>query len=296
MMVEGHQVPVPAAALLGVAIGYIAGMFGIGGGFLMTPLLVVLFHIPLPTAIGTGLCQMVGTSLVAFLRHRTVRQGEVRIDLLMLPGSILGVELGARALESLAHSGAAPIAGHSVPWVNLIVESSFAILLAIVAVGYWKKAKGEDDRLQQLRPGPLSRVRWPPLIDLPAVKLEAVSAILVAYIGLALGFLSGLLGIGGGVALNPTLIYGFGFPIKQAVGTGILVLFVTAVVGTATHSFRGHVHLGLAVVMMVGATVSAQFGALASRRMSGASLGRIHALVIAGAIAAVVWDLARHVS
>src|SRR5690349_4150699 len=141
MVVDGHQVPVLGAAALGIGVGYVAGMFGIGGGFLLTPLLVVLFQVPLPIAIGTGLCQMIATSLVAFLRHRKVRQGEVRIDVMMLPGCIMGVELGARTLAMLSRAGLATVAGRSVPWVNLIVETSYAFLLAIVALNYWRHGK-----------------------------------------------------------------------------------------------------------------------------------------------------------
>src|SRR5262252_7661405 len=121
--VSGHAVPVLGVGALGVGVGYFAGMFGIGGGFIMTPLLVVLFGIPLPTAVGSGLCQMVGTSLVAYLRHRRLGQGEVRFDVLMLPGSLLGAELGARTLTSLADAGRLSIGGRSIPWVSLIIET-----------------------------------------------------------------------------------------------------------------------------------------------------------------------------
>lgn len=293
LWVDGQAVPVLGVAALGIVVGYVAGMFGVGGGFLMTPLLVVLFDVPLPIAVGTGLCQMIGTSLVAFLRHRRARQGELRFDLLMLPGSLLGVALGARMLTFLADAGALRVGGQALPWASLVIESAYALLLAWVAASYWRHGRGAVDVLQYLRPGPLSRVRLGPRIDLPSAGLRGVSTVLVAYLGVTLGFLSGLLGIGGGVALNPILIYGYGFPMRQAVGTGIIVLCATAVAGTAAHAARGHVHLGLAVVMLVGGTLSAQFGALASRRLSGAMLGRIHALVILAAIAAVLWDLAR---
>jgi uncharacterized protein len=293
LWVEGHPVPVLGAALLGTLVGYVAGMFGVGGGFLMTPLLVALFHVPLPTAVGTGLCQMIGTSLVSNLRHRQARQGEVRFDLLMLPGSLLGVELGARTLSGLAQAGSLTWRGHSVPAASLVVESCYAVMLSWVAWNYWRHGGGTVDRLRYLRSGPLARVRLPPTVALPRVSLPAVSAPLIAYIGLGLGFLSGLLGIGGGVALNPVLIYGFGFSIRQSVGTGISVLFVTAIVGTVMHTLRGHVHLGLALMLLVGGAISAQFGALASQRLTGSQLGRIHALVIGGAIVAIVWDLAR---
>lgn len=294
LLIEGREVSGPGVAALGVVVGYVAGMFGIGGGFLITPLLVVLFRVPLEIAIGTGLCQMVGTSMVAWLRHRHVRQGEVRFDLLMLPGSLLGVELGARTLTLLGAAGSLHVGDHDVPWISLVVEPCYALLLTYVAVGYWRHGSTTGvDTLQYLRVGPLARTKLGPTTDLASVGLRSVSATVIAYVGLGLGFLSGLLGIGGGVALNPILIYGYGFPMRQAVGTGIVVLFVTAVVGTTAHALRGHVHLGLAVVMLVGATVSAQFGALASRRMSGALLAKVHAFVIVAAIVAVVWDLAK---
>lgn len=293
MTVDGRSVPVLGVAAVGIVVGYVAGMFGIGGGFLMTPLLVVLFRIPVPTAVGTGLCQMVGTSFVSSLRHRRIRQGESRFDVSMLPGSLLGVELGARTLTFLVGAGSLHALGRSIPWVTLIVEVCYVVMLVWVAWSYWRHGNAKVDYLQYLRPGPLSRVRLGPRVDLRAVGLRGVSAVMIAYVGLGLGFLSGLLGIGGGVALNPVLLYGYGFPIRQAVGTGIIVLFVTAVTGTFVHALQGHVHLGMAVVLLVGGTVSAQFGALASRKMSGALLGRIHAVVILGAVVAVLWDLTR---
>jgi uncharacterized membrane protein YfcA len=291
--VHGVSVPIFGLVLLGIVVGYVAGLFGIGGGFLMTPLLVVLFHIPLPVAVGTGLCQMVGTSLVSFLRHRKNRQGETRFDLLMLPGCVLGVGLGARTLDVLTGAGSLRLGTRSLPWVNVVVEGSYVLMLLFVAWNYWRHGKKSVDVLQYVRPGPLSRVHVAPLVDLPAAGLSRVSAPLVANIGLALGFLSGLLGIGGGVALNPVLIYGFGFPIRQAVGTGIIVLFVSSVVGTTVHALHSHVELGVAAVLLAGGTISAQLGARASRKMSGALLGRIHAAVIVLAVAAVIWNLVK---
>jgi uncharacterized membrane protein YfcA len=291
LVVGGQSVPILGVALLGIGVGYVAGMFGIGGGFLMTPLLVVLFGVPLPVAVGSGLCQMIGTALVANLRHGKLGQGERRIDMLMLPGCLVGVELGARALTRLGRAGLFYIAGHSVPCVTLVVEGAYTTLLLFVAWNYWRHGRSDSGVLDELRPGPLARTNVGPVVNLPAAGLHGTSALLIANIGLGLGFLSGLLGIGGGVALNPVLIYGYGLPIRQSVGTGILVLFATAVVGTVVHSSRGHVHLGLATVLLIGGTASAQFGALATRRLSGATLGRIHALVLVLAASAVVWDL-----
>jgi len=294
LTVAGSQVPILGIAALGTVVGYVAGMFGIGGGFLMTPLLIVIFGIPLPIAVGSGLCQIIGTSLVSFLRHRKAGQGEARFDLLMIPGSLLGVELGARTLAALANAGNLELGGGSMPWVSLVVETGYMVMLLVVAIQYWRHASQPSDSFQFLRSGPLARLRLGPRVDLPASGLTGVSALVIAYIGLGLGFLSGLLGIGGGVALNPVLLYGFGFPIRQAVGTGIVVLLATALLGTGVHAAAGHVHLGLSLVLLAGGGISAQFGALASKRMSGAALARVHALVIVLAIGAVAWDLVKH--
>jgi uncharacterized membrane protein YfcA len=291
VLATGQEVSVLGVAALGVGVGYFAGMFGIGGGFIMTPLLVVLFGVPLPTAVGSGLCQMVGTSLVTFLRQRKLGQGEVRFDALMLPGSLLGVELGARTLVGLSGAGELSVGGRSIPWISIVVEMLYAALLVWVAASHLRSAGSSRDKLDYLRPGPLSRVAVGPRLDLPAVGLAGVSAPLVAYVGLGLGFLSGLLGIGGGVALNPVLVYGYGFPIRHAVATGIGVIFATAVVGTVAHSLRGHVELGLAVPLLVGGTLSAQLGALSSRHLSGAALARILAVLLFTAVAALAWDL-----
>jgi uncharacterized protein len=291
LWVSGQAVSGLGVAALGVVVGYFAGMFGVGGGFIMTPMLVVLFRVPLPIAVGSGLCQMVGTSLATYLRHRRLGQGESRFDLLMLPASLAGVELGTRTLTRLADAGSVHIGARSIPWMSLVIEVAYTALLLWVARSYLFHGRGGPVSLQHVRPGPLSRVRFGPTVDFPRAGLRGVSGAVVAYLGLGLGFLSGLLGIGGGVALNPVLIYGYGFAIRQAAGTGVLVLFVTAVFGTWSHALRGHVHLGLALTLLVGGTIASQLGALASQRLSGRVLARLQAMLVLGAVCAVVWDL-----
>jgi uncharacterized membrane protein YfcA len=295
MDVGGRAVPILGLVVLGVVVGFVAGMFGVGGGFLLTPLLTVVFGIPLPIAIGSGLCQMIGTSTSALLRHRAHGHGEIRFDVLMLGGALLGVDAGARSVTLLATAGSTSIAGHPVPIVRAAIESAFAVLLLAVAYLFWRQARGRAEALEYVRSGPLSRVVLGPRIDLPSVPLRGVSAILVAEVGLALGFLSGLLGIGGGVALMPVLIYGYGFPIREASGTGIAVLIATAAFGTLEHSFRGHVDLRLALVLLAGSSIGAQFGALLTHRLRATTLRRVFAFVVLATFGAVVWDLLRSV-
>lgn len=288
MDVGGQEVSLIGLALLGGGVGLVAGMFGVGGGFLLTPLLAVVFDIPLPIAVGTGLCQMVGTAVVALLRHRKLGQGEVRVDVLMFAGSMVGVAAGAATVSWLETAGNMDLWGGTLPIVTVVLYGAYVVLLAGCSWLFWRQASGPsvvgDGR------GPLARLRFGPVVTLPNVKMDT-SAMVVAYVGMAIGFLSGLLGIGGGVALMPVLIYGLGFPIKQAAGTGILALLLTVTVGTVQHAIAGHVHLGLACVLLVGSTISAQFGAVLTRKLPARTLRRVFSLLLWFTIIAIAWDV-----
>lgn len=121
MLVAGQEVSLLALIALGVFVGFVAGLFGIGGGFILTPLLSVVLDVPLPIAIGSGLCQMVGTATVALLKHRKLRQGEVRFDFLMLGGALLGVSAGARSVKYLETTGSVQIGGGTIPTSMLVL-------------------------------------------------------------------------------------------------------------------------------------------------------------------------------
>jgi uncharacterized protein len=296
LVVAGHAVWLPGVAALGIVVGWVAGMFGVGGGFLLTPLLTVVFGVPLEVAVGTGLCQMIGTATAALLRHRRLGQGEIRFDLLALPGSVLGVEGGARALDWLDTQGQLQLGTGSIPVARLVALLSYAGLLLGAAAIFGRGGRGTLEATAHPRRGPLARVRIPPRVDLPAARLHDVSASLLAYVGLGLGFLSGFLGLGGGIALMPLLVYGLGFPLRQAAGTGIVTLLATSTVGTLIHARRGHVSLELATVLLVGSTLSAQLGARTSRSASTRTLRRLFAGLILLTVLAIAWDLARRLA
>src|SRR5262249_12563029 len=189
------------------------------------------------------------------------------------------------AVAALARAGGAHIGGMTVPWIHLVLDPLYIAFLAAAAVTFWWRTE------ERHAPGPFTRI--PGLVvHLPRTRLRA-SAWFVSYVGFGLGFLSGLLGVGGGVALMPVLVFGFGFPLRQAAGTGILVLLATSVVGTLSHALHGHVHLGLAMMLLCGSSVSAQLGALAHDHFDAARMGRVFAGIVGLTIVAVAWSLAR---
>ncbi len=279
--------------LLGFAVGIIAGMFGVGGGFLLTPMLAVLFRVPLDVAVGTGMCQMIGVGVAALSRHLKLKQGELVIDGLMLPGSLLGVGLGAQTVAILSGIGALRIAGHTIAASHFGLSVAYILTLAFIA--FWM---GRDSRRpmrpagEPVPPGPLARLPLPPYVWLPRSE-QRVSTLVIAYLGLATGFLSGLLGMGGGAILTPILIYGIGMRTRTAAGTGILVLVATSLVGTAVHAWNGHVHLGMAITLLTGSTIGAQLGAMLTSRTDGQKLRRVFVWLVLFTMAAVVWDLLR---
>ena len=139
--------------------------------------------------------------------------------------------------------------------------------------------------------GPLARLRLPPYIDLPNVQLQQISVPLLAYLGFVLGMASGLMGIGGGVLFMPILLYGFGLSVRNAAGTGILLLFVTVAIGTFEQAMHGYVSLRLAMVILIGSSIGSQLGALTTHFLPNRILRLILAGLVAATVAMICWDL-----
>lgn len=277
-------------------IGVIAGMFGVGGGFMLTPLLHIVFRIPMPIAVGSALSQKIGTSIGSFLKHRQFGHGEVRADWFMLGGSLFGVDAGARALAFLAGSGSVAIHGRQVPVVTLTLDGIYAMLLIGSALSTLMGARSGAREGDGKNTPPLLRIRIPPYAALPGVGIEEASVTVMAYIGFATGFLSGLLGIGGGVLLLPVLIYGYGFPIKHAAGSGILLLFVTVLVGTVEHAWRGNVDLRVALSILAGSSLGSQLGARATAKLSAQALRYCFAALLFATVAGIATDVLRQLT
>jgi uncharacterized membrane protein YfcA len=298
--VGDQAVSLPALTAVGLAIGFVAGMFGVGGGFILTPLLSLSFKIPMPIAVGSALCQKIGTSIGSFLKHRQYQHGELRVDFVMVGASIFGVDAGTRLLALLASLGNFQNAhGRPVSIVTLTLEGIYAAMLLFAASmtinALRRNAQPTADSAPQTVP-PLVRFGIPPYMALPEVGIPKVSVTVMAYIGFATGLLSGLLGIGGGVALLPVLIYGYGFSIKDAAGTGILLLFATVMVGTFEHALRHNVDLRVALAILAGSSVGSQLGARTTAHVSNQVLRVSFAVLLLGTVGAIGIDMVRSLS
>jgi len=258
---------------LGLIIGNLAGFFGVGGGFLLTPLLNALFGIPYSVAVGSSLSQMIGLSSAASIRHGGLGNIDYRLGALTLVGAVAGAEVGAQALERLKALGTTTALGTEMSAVMLVMSLIYAVLLTWigVAVGREALAAARRARTGDAEPpsrlaGLLRRVRLRPMVALPVSGIASISVWVLIGVGLVVGFLSGLLGVGGGFILLPVLIYVIGCPTLVAVGTDLFQIIFTAAYGTFTHSLKGNVDLLLVVLMIIGSTVGAQIGAGLTRR------------------------------
>ena len=290
LTVDGVQVGLASLVALGTGVGVVAGMFGVGGGFLLVPLLGALLGVPLPAAVAAGLCQTIATGLGALLRYRSMGHAETRFDLTLLGGSLLGLDAGTRLLHALDGAGSVELLGREIGLLRLWVTALYVALFVVMAAILWLKPSPAAGA--PVRPGPLARLPLPPRVNLPVAGM-AVSAPLVGVVGFANGVLSGMLGIGGGIVLIPIMLYGYGFDIRASAGTGNVVVLVIAVIGTVQHALHGTLHLGLAMTLSVGAALSAQVGANLTRSLPSGQLRRGLAVVLVATIGILLFRLGR---
>lgn len=270
----------PYLIFFGLLIGGLGGFFGVGGGFLMVPMLNVVFGVPYHIAVGSDLGQMCGMSTAATVRHMRFGNIDFKLGFLMIAGTATGVEAGARILELLKHAGTLTIAGHETDAMSLVMSLVYAALLIFLgqamvreSLRTIKRASGRVELASEAPASPVaSRLRtmklWP-MVKLPASGIEAISLWVILAIGFATGFLSGMLGVGGGFIRMPALVYILGCPTVVAVGTDLFEIMFSAGFGVFTHSLKGNVNLVLVLALLIGTTVGAQLGASYTRKAGG---------------------------
>ncbi len=255
---------------VGFLVGLLGGFFGVGGGFLAGPMMF-LIGVPMNFVVGTDLAHMTGKSIVAARRHRALGQVDVKLGLLMVLGTVPGIELGARIIEGLESAGN----------IDTVIGVAYiVILLAIGTFTAWESLRA----LQMVRTERMDakealafqgvtrrvhRFRLPPHISLPASGIESISLWVVLGVSFLTGLLAGALGVGGGFIRMPMMIYLVGVPTHVAVGTDLFEVVISAGFGTVTHALKGNVDVLMALVMQTGAAIGAQIGAVSTRFFAG---------------------------
>ena len=253
---------------MGVAIGFLSGMFGIGGGFLLTPLLIFIGVTP-AVAVASVASHIAASSfsgVLAYWRRKTI---DFALAGMLLAGGLIGTVAGVWLTSVLQAAGQFDLT-IALSYVTLlsiigsmmIVESARAILRA-------RRSGSADIR----RPGSHAWFLGLPLKMRFKQSRIYVSAIPVWTIGVMIGFLGAVMGIGGGFLLVPALIYLLRVPTSVVIGTAMVVTLVTMASATVLHAATNwSVDAVLALILMVGGVIGAQFGARAGQKIRGEQL------------------------
>lgn len=255
---------------IGFLVGILGGFFGVGGGFIAGPFMFWA-GVPMNFVVGTDLAHMTGKSIVASKRHRTLGHVDVKLGAFMVISTIIGVEAGARIIESLEAAG-------NIDQVIGIVY--ICILLCISAFTAWESIRAlrmirtdQMDVKDAIGVQGLSKrvhgIKLWPMMSFPASGISSISLWTIFGVGFITGLLSGALGVGGGFIRMPLLVYVVGIPTHVAVGTDLFEIVFSSGFGTLTHALKGNVDIMMALVMQTGAAIGAQIGATSTRFFAG---------------------------
>ena len=272
------DIPVSPFLLLamGLAVGFISGMFGIGGGFLMTPLLIFIGVGPAVAvaSVSTHVAASSFSGAIAYWRRNAL---DSTLALTLLAGGIFGTGSGVALFTWL----------RALDQLDLVIGLSYVTLLSIVGVLMIAESVRAINRSRQGKSAELRRPGshvWfhglPLKVRFKRSKVY-VSAIPVLAIGFIIGFIGAIMGIGGGFLLVPMLIYLVRVPTATVIGTSMVLTFLTMATATMLHAATNHlVDAVLALILMVGGVTGAQFGAQAGHRISGERLRLLLGLLV----------------
>jgi uncharacterized membrane protein YfcA len=248
---------------MGLAVGFISGMFGIGGGFLMTPLLIFLGVSP-AVAVATVASHIAASSCSGVISYWRRRALDFALAFMLLAGGILGTAFGVWLFTALRAIGQLDIT-IGLSYVTLLgVVGSLMIFESVRATLRARHGKPVELR----RPGSHTWLHGLPFKVRFKRSRIYVSAIPVCAIGFIIGFVGAVMGIGGGFLLVPMLIYFLRVPTATVIGTSMVLTLVTMASATVMHAVTNHlVDAVLALILMVGGVVGAQFGARAGQKM-----------------------------
>ncbi|MBY8976501.1 sulfite exporter TauE/SafE family protein [Rhodobacteraceae bacterium NNCM2] len=284
------EVSVNAFLLLGLGgcVGFLSGLFGVGGGFLLTPLLI-LIGIPPGVAVATGTTQIVGSNFSAVLSHFRRKTVDVKMGLVLLLGGLVGSAVGVQFFTYLRTLGQ----------VELFVSLCYVVFLGVVgSLMFWESTRA----MMRSRAGTPPRHNRPNHGWIHGLPLRMrfrqsklyISAVPPFLIGISVGILSAIMGVGGGFIMVPAMIYLLGMATSVVVGTSLFqIIFVTAA-STLMHAIYNQTVDGvLAVLLLIGGVVGAQIGVRIGPRLKAEQLRVLLAALVLLVCAKLAYDLVR---
>ncbi|MGL4398177.1 MAG: sulfite exporter TauE/SafE family protein [Hyphomicrobium sp.] len=281
------SVPVVIYLGLGAAIGFLSGLFGVGGDFLMTPLLMLLGISP-AVAVGTGTAHVVASSVSGAVAQYRRNNVDIKMGGVMLTGGIVGTVIGVEIVRLLRR------AGH----FDLVLSLTYVTFLGVIGALMLVESLAAVRKVQsgtatsQRKSGQHSWIDGLPLkMRFHRSKLY-ISAIPPVLIGMFTGLMSAIMGIGGGFVIIPAMIYLLRMSTSVVVGTSLFQIVFVAAAATILHAVQNKsVDIVLAVLLMIGGVIGAQFGSAAGEKLRGEQLRLLLALLVLVVCLRVAYDL-----
>lgn len=271
---------------LGAGVGIVTGVFGLGGGFLLTPMLIFI-GVPAGVAVASSANQLVGASLSGVIGYWRRGAVDFKMGTIMMLGGLAGSALGVLIFTLLKRLGQ----------VELTISLLYVVVLG--TLGALMCVESARALLRQRRPGAARRKlhqhNWMHGLPLKTRFRRSklyISALLPAGLGLVVGILSGILGIGGGFVLVPGMIYILGMPTAVVPGTSLFQIILVAANVTFLQAYSNHtVDAVLALLLLLGGVIGAQIGARFGTRLRGEQLRFLLALLLLAVAAKLIFDL-----
>ena len=264
---------------LGGLVGFLSGLFGVGGGFLMTPLLIMV-GIPSTVAAASDSNQIVAASTSGSYAHYRLGNVDFKMGLLLIIGGVIGGTVGVQFIKVLRAMGNA----------DFVIKVTYVVMLGVI--GFYMFAES----LQSLRKKPVEtkRVEAPAKVSLYNRTIQALpyqmhfeksgitlSPLLPLILGVFVGILAAIMGVGGGFIMVPVMVYMLRMPMHVVVGTSLFQILFTCINVTVMQSISNHtVDMVLAIILLLGSTLGAQFGVRLSRRLKADQLKILLASIV----------------
>jgi uncharacterized protein len=271
---------------MGAAVGFLSGMFGVGGGFLITPLLI-LTGIPAAVAVGTGSAQVVASSVSGTIAQYRRNNVDLKMGLVLFIGGVVGAFGGVEVVRVLRRVGQFDL---FVSLSYVVFLGSIGLLMLIESINTIRKVRS-GTATKRSRTHESWVTALPFKIRFHRSKLH-LSVLPPLAIGAFVGLLASIMGVGGGFVMVPAMIYLLHMPTSVVIGTSLFQIGCVTALTTVLHATKNHnVDVVLAVLLMIGAVIGAEFGAAAGQRLRGEQLRFLLAGLVLMVCLRIAWDL-----
>ncbi len=276
--IAGNSVHILLLLGLGGLVGLLSGLFGVGGGFLLTPLLIMI-GIPPTVAAASDSNQIVAASASGTFAHYRLGNVDFKMGILLLIGGVTGGTFGVQVVKILRSLGNA----------DFVIKITYVVMLALIG-GYMfleslrnlRQGEIKEPKKETSKPSLYARIikKLPAKTDFPKSGVR-ISILLPLILGILVGILAAIMGVGGGFIMVPIMVYLLRMPMHVVVGTSLFQIFFTCVDVTIMQSYLNHtVDFILALLLLLGSTTGAQIGARISKRLKADQIKILLAIIV----------------